>query len=93
MCGTLKPSILKILWPKTAVFCSVPAFYDTSKTYDNMKFKKEVQMIIVVDLSLHSLSKIEWDITRERLRKRENERIKGKEKRWIYIFIEIYLYI
>ena len=29
-------------------------------------------MIIVVDLSLHSLSKIEWDITRERLRKREN---------------------
>ena len=56
--------------------CFLPyaIFYDMSKTYQDIKFGKKVKTIIVVDISLHSFSKIGGDITRERLRMHEKGR-------------------
>ena len=71
--GTLKPSISKTSWPKRAVFCPIPEFYNMNNTYNDIK-----KIIIVVDISQHFLSKIERDITRERLRKHEKERMRDR---------------
>ena len=45
----LYPFILQISLPKPAVFCPWAAFMIMKMTHNDIKFRKEIKMIIVVD--------------------------------------------
>ena len=53
--GTFEPMRTKVILAKHRFFCHTPPVFNTGKTHKDMKFGKEVKMIIVVDISLHSL--------------------------------------
>ena len=52
--GTYEPMRIKEILTKNWFLCRTPAFLNTSKTHNEIKFGKEVKTTIVVDTSLQS---------------------------------------
>ena len=54
LAGTLEPMRNNDVLTKNSCFCCTPAFENTSKTHNDIKFGIEVKTILVVDISLNS---------------------------------------
>ena len=50
--GTYKPMRIKDILIKNRFFCCTPAFWNMSKTHNDLKFGKEMVMLMVFDISL-----------------------------------------
>ena len=47
--GTIEPISVRDIFTKNRIFCCTPAFQNTTKAHNNIKFGKEVKTFIVVD--------------------------------------------
>ena len=54
--GTYKPMCIRAILTENCFFCGVLAFWNTSKTHNDLKFGKEIKMLMVVDTSLLPLT-------------------------------------
>ena len=47
--GTIEPISVRDIFTKNRIFCCTPAFQNTTKAHNDIKFGKEVKTFIVVD--------------------------------------------
>ena len=58
--GTYKPMCIRDILTKNCCFDARQRFIKTNKTHNDLKFGKEIKMLMVVDTLLLPLKKFEW---------------------------------